>query len=111
MANPKQYIVTPNPDITSRDNVESVSSEGGAHVGPAYPSSDNEGAMVPFQKHTAHLQKRILITGSSSRAALAAQSGFGKKRETVTPCGEVLVTFATKQITTTRSKNLKERLK
>ena len=49
MANPKQYIITPNPDIDSRDNIESVSSEAGAHVGPAFPTSTNEGAMVPFQ--------------------------------------------------------------
>ena len=50
MANPKQYIITPNPDIDSRDNIESVSSEAGAHVGPAFPTSTNEGAMVPFQE-------------------------------------------------------------
>jgi hypothetical protein len=50
MANPKQYIITPNPDIDSRDNVESVSSEAGGHIGPCYPNSENEGAMVPFQE-------------------------------------------------------------
>ena len=50
MANPKQYVITPSPDITSRGNVTDVTSESGAHAGTVFPRSDNEGAMIPFQE-------------------------------------------------------------
>ena len=70
---PKQLIVFPDEIITSRDNVESVTSEAGEHVGPSFPKNDNEGNMLPFQETygqftEANIDYRLLRSGGIGSA-------------------------------------------